>query len=74
LTNRNGDAEKYLLMAVTANPDFMLSYKNLGILYETKLKQKDKALEYYNKYIQKIADGREKKVVGLWIQNLGGGK
>jgi|GEM_PF-461434 len=69
---KNREAEKYLLQSIKTNPDFILSYKNLGILYDRKIKNSKKAVFYYKEYFNRISVGSEKRIVYSWIKNLGG--
>ena len=72
LTNDLKSAETYLKTCNSLNPDFAVAYKNLGILYDTKMKKGPAAIENYNKYLTLRPDCPERSLVKLWISAIGG--
>ncbi|PKL16857.1 MAG: hypothetical protein CVV49_14120 [Spirochaetae bacterium HGW-Spirochaetae-5] len=72
LTNDLKSAETYLKTCNSLNPDFAVAYKNLGILYDTKMKKGPEAIENYNKYLTLRPDCPERSLVKLWISAIGG--
>ncbi len=66
------NAESYLKMATKANPQFALAYKNLGILYETRLKNTALAVENYSKYLSLSPNAPDRGRIKSWIRWLGG--
>jgi tetratricopeptide (TPR) repeat protein len=66
------EAEKVLKEAVRLKPDFAVGYKNLGVLYETRLNNKTLALDYYGKYLKARPDSSDRDIVKSWIRTLGG--
>lgn len=69
--NRPAEAEKALLRVVALRPDFTAVYKNLGIIYELKLKNPSRAREFYTRYLEKTPGAPDRNAVKLWIANLG---
>lgn len=65
-------AETYLKNAIKANPQFALAYKNLGILYETRLKNNTLAIENYSKYLSLSPNAPDRGRIKSWIRWLGG--
>ncbi len=66
------NAENYLKKAIKANPQFALAYKNLGILYETRLKNNALAIESYSKYLSLSPNAPDRGRIKSWIRWLGG--
>lgn len=71
-TRKHAEAEQFLKKAIEVKPDFAPAYKNLGILYETRLKNKQSAIEYYTRYLKVRPNAPDRKVVESWIRALGG--
>jgi len=75
LSTLSGDlngAEKYLKTCVALNPEYAMAYKNLGILYDTKMKKGPAAVENYTKYLALRPDSPDRRLVKLWIAAIGG--
>ncbi|NCU27981.1 tetratricopeptide repeat protein, partial [Candidatus Nomurabacteria bacterium] len=72
ITGDLSDAEKNLKRCLAINPDYAKAYKNLGILYDTKMKKSADAVSNYNKYLSLRPDCPERGLVKLWIAALGG--
>jgi tetratricopeptide (TPR) repeat protein len=66
------NAEKYLQNAIKVNPAFALAYKNLAILYETRLNNKALAVEYYTKYLRIMPNAPDRGRIKSWLRWLGG--
>lgn len=65
-------AENYLKKAIKVNPLFALAYKNLGILYETRFKNNNLAVENYSKYLSLSPNAPDRGRIKSWIRWLGG--
>jgi tetratricopeptide (TPR) repeat protein len=72
LTNDLKSAETYLKTCVSLDPDFAAAYKNLGILYDIRMKKGPSAVENYKKYLMLRPDCPERGLVKLWISAIGG--
>jgi len=72
ITGDLSSAEKYLKTCISMNPDYATAYKNLGILYDTKMKKAPAAVENYKKYLTLRPDCPERGLVKLWISAIGG--
>ncbi len=72
LTGELKEAEKNLKTCIAINPDYATAYKNLGILYDTKMKKNADAVANYNKFLSLRPDAPERGLVKLWIAALGG--
>lgn len=56
--------------ALATNPQDPPIYYNLGLIYDEHLDQPEKAIEYYQKYLELIpADASDRDKVKLWIEN-----
>ncbi|MGL4368501.1 MAG: tetratricopeptide repeat protein [Spirochaetota bacterium] len=64
-------AEADFLKTIALKDDFAPAHKNLGILYETKLKNPEKAVLYYKKYLDTAPNAQDRKFVLQWIRKLG---
>ena len=67
-----GEAEKNLKTCVRMDPDYAAAYKNLGILYDTKMNNAAKAVENYNTYLRLRPNCPERNLVKMWISVLKG--
>jgi len=72
LTGDLKEAEKNLKKCTSINPEYSAAYKNLGILYDTKMKKNVLAVENYTKYLTLRPDCPERNLVKLWLAALGG--
>lgn len=62
------DAKKAYESAIMADPQYALAYLNLGILADLYLRDFNRALAYYQKYLQIV--GTEDKQVTNWVTDL----
>jgi tetratricopeptide (TPR) repeat protein len=72
LTGDLKEAEKNLKTCISIKADYAAAYKNLGILYDTKMKKNAEAVENYTKYLTLRPDCPERALVKLWLAALGG--
>lgn len=63
-------AEQYYQRAIESNPRNPDYYLSLGILYHKNLKDTERAVVNYNKYL--ISNGRDRANVVKWIEECGG--
>ena len=54
--------------ALAINPDYPAAHLNLGLLYETQLKQPDAALKHYREFLR-VTDGKDLRVLP-WIGEI----
>ena len=66
---KNKKAELNLLKSAEINPRYAI-VKNLGILYDTRLKNPQKAIENYKKFLKISPNASERNAVKAWIQIL----
>lgn len=66
------EAETMFKNAIAANNPYLRARKNLAILYEKNLKNRAKALEQYRLYRETLSDEYERRVISLWMSDLGG--
>ncbi len=74
VTSKNGSfngALDWYNKALAARDDYAPTHLNIGILYETVLKQSSQALEHYRRY-QELTGG-DNMLVSAWIHNLESG-
>lgn len=74
VTSKNGafnGALAWYNKALAARSDYAPTHLNIGILYETVLKQSGRALEHYRRY-QELTGG-DNMLVSAWIHNLESG-
>ena len=64
-------AEADFLKALSIDAAFAPACKNLGILYETKLGSKEKAKQYYTRYLELAPNASDRAFVSQWIKKLG---
>jgi len=69
---RFGEAESALKSAIQVKPDFAPAYKNLGVLYETRMKNYLLAIQNYRKYLELRPNSSDGNRVRSWIRVLGG--
>lgn len=62
------EAINYFNQIISVDPKYSNAYLNLGIIHEESIKDIDKAIQYYNKYIQ--LGGEKKSEVEKWLNNL----
>ena len=67
-----GEAEKNLKTCIRMDPAYAAAYKNLGILYDTKMNNAAKAVENYNTYLRLRPNCPERNLVKMWISALRG--
>jgi len=63
------EAKTYIMKALAVKPNLAILVKNAGIVSE-KTGQKEKAFEYYTKYLSLNPAGNDVDVVRLWIKKL----
>ncbi|MGQ0528845.1 MAG: tetratricopeptide repeat protein [Panacagrimonas sp.] len=72
ILNREGGnferAKQSYEKALSINPDYPAAHLNLGLLYETQLKQPDAALKHYREYLR-VTDGKDLRVLP-WIGEI----
>lgn len=61
-------AEEDYLRAIEIEPDYALAYRNLGILYDLYMQRPDKALPYYQRYLQ--LEPEQSQEVSLWVADI----
>lgn len=66
------EAETMFENAIAARNPFPRARKNLAILYEKNLKNRVKALEQYRLYRDTLSDEYERRIISLWMSDLGG--
>ena len=54
---------------IALNPNDADARYNLAIIYDTNMKDNDKALEQYREYIRIMPDSKESQEVREWIHN-----
>lgn len=69
--NQFDDAIKEYEEVLKVSPDDADSHYNLGILYEEYLKDKQKAIEHYQRYVGLRPDAEDIDDVKVWIERLG---
>jgi len=67
---RFDDSLKQYQEAQKLNPDFADLYKNIGIVYQNGLKNKEKAILAYERFVQLSTDEKEKAKVQTEIEKL----
>jgi tetratricopeptide (TPR) repeat protein len=70
MTNKFKEAETAFLKVKELYPKFAGVYKNLGILYETKMQRKKDALAMYQEYLKIKPNASDRVAVKIWIANL----
>jgi tetratricopeptide (TPR) repeat protein len=63
-------AENEFLKALEIDPTDTWVHYNLGILYEDDLKDKEKAREHYERFLELAPDGKDAARVSEWLQSL----
>ncbi len=72
ITGKSKEAEQALKKVAQLRPNYAKVYKNLGVLYDLKLKDPGQAIANYKKYLKLRPNAPERRVVKIWIANLGG--
>ncbi len=75
LLNQSGNSTEALATlnkVVALKADYAPAHKNLGIIYETKMKDFGKAVECYQKYLQLCPNAQDRSKIRKWMTLLKG--
>lgn len=70
---RIDEARKALRTALSYNPDYAPAHFNLGVLYEEDLKEPERAIYHYRRYLALRPDAQDARKVRAWIEKLEAG-